>query len=51
MKDIAFFHHRLTVDTEFNADRIRLLRQVCGVLRDVAAGTRKAVLLIDGSFV
>lgn len=38
MQDIAFFHHRLTLATHFTKERERLVRQCCGVLRDVAGG-------------
>jgi hypothetical protein len=36
LQDIAFFHHRLTVSTELTTDRIRLVRQCCAVLREIA---------------
>lgn len=35
LQDIAFFHHRLTYPEEFTADRIKLVRQCCGVLRKI----------------
>ena len=37
--EIAFFHHRLTLETEFrqSLDRQNLVQQCCGVLRAVAA--------------
>jgi hypothetical protein len=35
--DIAFFHHRPTLHTNFTSERQRFVRQCCGVLRDVAA--------------
>lgn len=35
LQDIAFFHHRLTLD-EFTPERERLVRQCCQVLRDVS---------------
>jgi hypothetical protein len=37
LQDIAFFHHRLTLD-ELTPERERLVRQCCGVLRDVSQG-------------
>lgn len=37
LQDIAFFHHRLTLDTHWDAEREQLLRRCCEVLRDVAA--------------
>lgn len=35
MKDIAFFHHRLTFPEQFTAEREILLRDCCGILREV----------------
>lgn len=35
--EIAFFHHRLTLQTDFDTTRRRFVQQCCGVLRAVAA--------------